>query len=102
MCSAALRPRRVSPAVFARQTCVGLDARDAPTSRDDSSVTAQLAFLWAINTQRFKKEPLWPGLGRARREVGGTHSPPAAPQTSLHKRREDFRIQTVISLPAAM
>lgn len=61
-CSGALRPRRVSPAVFARQTCVGLDVRDAPTFRDDSSVTVQLVFLWVINTQWFKKEPLWPGL----------------------------------------
>lgn len=37
--------------MFARQTCVGLDARDAPIFRDDSSVTVQLVFLWAINTQ---------------------------------------------------
>lgn len=37
--------------MLARQTCVGLGARDAPTCRDDSSVTVQLVFLWVINTQ---------------------------------------------------
>lgn len=42
---------RVSPAVCARQTCVVLGAHDAPTFRDDSSVTVQLVFLWVINTQ---------------------------------------------------
>lgn len=51
MCSGALRPRRVSPAVFVRRTCVGLDEREALTVSDDSSVTVQLVFLWAINTQ---------------------------------------------------